>query len=181
MESISKLVDETVSKFGKIDIVVASAGVMYLNELDKITEAEYDNMLSLNVKGPLFLAQKAAPHMSSGGRIILFSTTQCTASTVTGNYLAYCASKGAIEQITRVLSKDLARRGILVNAVSPGPTATDLFLKGKPEGVIKAISGLNPQGRLGKPEEIAETVNFLAGPASSWVTGQVLRVNGGHA
>src|SRR3954451_21034495 len=119
--------------------------------------------------------------MSAGGRIILFSTTQCVASTVTPNYLAYCATKGAIEQIVRVMSKDLARKGIMVNAVAPGPTATDLFLKGKPEGVIKMISGLNPQGRLGKPEEIAETLNFLAGPASSWVTGQVLRVNGRHA
>lgn len=81
----------------------------------------------------------------------------------------------------RVLSKDLARKGIMVNAVSPGPTATDLFMTGKPEGVIKMISSLNPQGRLGKPEEIAETVNFLASPASSWVTGQVIRVNGGMA
>lgn len=181
VSAITSLVEETIAKFGKIDIVVASAGVMTLNELEKITEAEYDSMMSLNVKGPLFLAQAAAKHMTSGGRIILFSTTQCTASTVTPNYLAYCASKGAIEQIARVMSKDLARRGILVNAVSPGPTATDLFMRGKPEAVIKTISGLNPQGRLGKPEEIAETVNFLAGPASSWVTGQVLRVNGGHA
>jgi 3-oxoacyl-[acyl-carrier protein] reductase len=126
-------------------------------------------------------SQKAAPHIAPHGRIILFSTTQTAATTVTPNYLAYCASKGAIEQLVRVLSKDLARKGIMVNAVSPGPTATDLFMTGKPEGVIKMISSLNPQGRLGKPEEIAETVNFLASPASSWVTGQVIRVNGGMA
>jgi 3-oxoacyl-[acyl-carrier protein] reductase len=119
--------------------------------------------------------------MTSGGRIILFSTTQCTASTVSPNYLAYCASKGAVEQITRILSKDLAKRGILVNAVSPGPIATELFMKGKSEGVIKMISNYNPQGRLGRPEEVAETINFLASPASSWVSGQILRVNGGHA
>ena len=81
----------------------------------------------------------------------------------------------------RVLSKDLARRGICVNAVSPGPTATDLFLKGKPDAVVKMISGLNPQNRLGTPEEIAETVAFLSGEGGSWVSGQVLRVNGGSA
>ena len=119
--------------------------------------------------------------MTSGGRIILFSTTQCTASTVTPNYLAYVSSKGAIEQMTRALSKDLARKGIMVNAVSPGPTATDLFMKGKSEQVLKTIAGFNPQGRIGKPEEIADAVAILSSEASSWVTGQVLRVNGGHA
>ena len=125
--------------------------------------------------------QKAAPHMASGGRIILFSTTQCAASTVTPNYLTYISSKGAIEQMTRGLSKDLARKGIMVNAVAPGPTATDLFMKGKSEQVVKMIASFNPQQRLGKPEEIADVVGFLSSEAAQWVTGQVLRVNGGHA
>jgi len=181
VEEITKLVDATVQKFGKIDIVVACAGIMLLNELDQITEAEFDKTFNLNVKGPLFLAQKAAPHMASGGRIILFSTTQCAASSVTPNYLTYISSKGAIEQMTRGLSKDLARKGIMVNTVAPGPTATDLFMKGKSEQVVKMIAGFNPQGRLGKPEEIADVVAFLSSEAAQWVTGQVLRVNGGHA
>jgi len=181
VDAIGKLVAATIEKFGRLDIVVACAAIMPLNELEKISETEFDSVMALNVKGPLFLAQKAAAHMKEGGRIILFSTTQCAASTVTGNYLAYCASKGAVEQMTRVMSKDLAGKGIMVNCVAPGPTATDLFLKGKPEQVIKFISNLNPQGRLGKPEEIADTISFLSGPSSSWVTGQVLRVNGGHA
>src|SRR6187402_1340704 len=93
--------------------------------------------------------QKAVPHMTSGGRIILFSTTLGAASTVTPNYLAYVSSKGAIEQMTRVLSKDLSRKGIMVNAIAPGPTATDLFIKGKPESLLKMIAGFNPQGRIG--------------------------------
>ena len=151
------------------------------NELGSITESEYDTMTALNVKGPLFLAQAAAPHLPSGGRIIFFSTTLCKATVVTPNYLAYCGTKGAVEQFTRVLSKDLARKGVMVNCVAPGPTSTDLFLKGKSEGLINMIAGANPQKRLGKPEEIAETVNFLSGPGSSWVTGQVLYVNGGMA
>jgi len=181
IEEIGELVDATVQKFGKIDIVVASAGVLRLNELDKITEAEFDFSFDLNVKGPLFLAQKAVPHMAKGSRIILFSTTLTAASTVQPNYITYVATKGAVEQLVRALSKDLARKGILVNAVSPGPTATDLFLKGKSEQLLKAIAGFNPQNRIGQPEEIADVVAFLSGDASSWVTGQTLRVNGGMA
>jgi 3-oxoacyl-[acyl-carrier protein] reductase len=102
----------------------------------------------MNVKGPYFLAQKAAPHMKHGGRIIFVSTTQCAASTVTGNYLLYCSTKGAIEQMTRVLSKDLARRGILVNAIAPGPTGTDGFFQGKSNELVNTIASWNPQVSL---------------------------------
>jgi 3-oxoacyl-[acyl-carrier protein] reductase len=119
--------------------------------------------------------------MAPGGRIVLFSTTQVHASTVTPNYLVYIASKGAIEQMTRGLSKDLARKGIMVNAVAPGPTATDLFLTGKSEQLLKMIAGFNPQNKIGSPEEVAEVVAFLSSPASSWVSGQVLNANGGQA
>ncbi|KAG4432094.1 hypothetical protein IFR05_012423 [Cadophora sp. M221] len=181
VSEITTLVEESVKHFGRLDILVACAGIMPLNELENVTESEFDWVFSVNVKGPLFLSQKAAPHMTSGGRIILFSTTQCTATTVTPNYLAYVASKGAIEQMTRVLSKDLSRKGIMVNAIAPGPTATDLFMKGKPDHVLKMISSLNPQNRIGEPEEIAEVVAFLSGEGSRWLTGQTVRVNGGMA
>lgn len=119
--------------------------------------------------------------MAPGSRVVLFSTTQCHASTVTPNYLTYIASKGAIEQMTRALSKDLARKGILVNCCAPGPTATDLFLNGNSEQLLKMIAGFNPQNKIGAPEEIAEVVAFLSSPAASWVSGQVLKANGGQA
>ena len=119
--------------------------------------------------------------MASGSHVILLSTTLCAASTVTPNYLLYLTTKGAIEQMTRVLSKDLARKQISVNAVAPGPTGTELFLKGKSEQMIKGIGSMNPHGRLGEPEEIAEVIVFLSGSASQWVTGQIIRVNGGMA
>lgn len=119
--------------------------------------------------------------MAAGSHIVLFSTTLCAASTVTPNYLTYCSTKGAIEQMTRLLSKDLARKTISVNCVAPGPTATELFLKGKSDQLLKIIAGFNPQNRIGKPEEIADAVVYLSGQESSWVTGQVLRVNGGMA
>jgi len=128
-----------------------------------------------------FETQKATPHMPPSSRIILFSTTLCAASTVTPNYLAYVSSKGAIEQMTRVMSKDLARKGITVNCVAPGPTATDLFLNGKSEQLLTMFKGMNPQGRLGTPQDIAEVVGWLSSEGSEWVTGQVVRVNGGMA
>jgi len=181
VQAISKLVDETVKKFGKIDIVVACAGVMSLSDIEKITEEEFDKVFNLNVKGPLFLAQKAAPHMGKGSRIVLFSTSQCALTTVTPNYTTYIASKGAIEQMVRGLSKGLAPKGIMVNCVSPGPTATDLFLKGKSQQMLDTIAGFNPQKRIGQPEEIAEAVAFFCSPGCGWVTGQTLKVNGGAA
>ena len=100
---------------------------------------------------------------------------------VAPNYLLYVSTKGAIEQMARLLSKDLARRGISVNAIAPGPTGTDLFYKGKPEHLLKMIAGQSPHNRIGTPEEIADAIVFLSGEGSRWITGQVIKVNGGVA
>ncbi|KAK9358836.1 hypothetical protein V1504DRAFT_259118 [Lipomyces starkeyi] len=178
---LERLVDEAVTKFGKIDILVPNAGVMLMKDLETTSEHDFEVSMALNVKGPYFLAQKAAPHMAPGSHIIFFSTTLCAASTVTANYLLYVTTKGAVEQMTRVMSKDLARKGISVNAVAPGPTGTDLFFRGKSEQVLKVIAGFNPQNRIGTPEEIADVVAFLGGDGSKWITGQIVRVNGGMA
>ena len=119
--------------------------------------------------------------MPPSSSIIFFSTTLCAASTVQPAYLLYNATKGAIEQMTRVMSKDLGRKGIRVNCIAPGPTGTELFYEGKSEQMLKTIAGFNPMNRIGEPEEIAEVVGFLARGESTWVAGQVLRVNGGMA
>ncbi|KAK9362054.1 hypothetical protein V1504DRAFT_35403 [Lipomyces starkeyi] len=178
---LERLVNETVTKFGKIDILIPNAGVLLMKDLETTTEHDFEMSMALNVKGPYFLAQKAAPHMAPGSHIIFFSTTLCAASTVTPNYLLYVTTKGAVEQMTRVMSKDLARKGISVNAVAPGPTGTDLFFRGKSEQVLKMIAGFNPQNRIGTPEEIADVVAFLSEDGSKWITGQTVRVNGGMA
>ncbi|KAK9485801.1 hypothetical protein V1527DRAFT_407867 [Lipomyces starkeyi] len=178
---LERLVNDTVTKFGKIDILVPNAGVMLMKDLETTSEHDFEVSMALNVKGPYFLAQKAAPHMAPGSHIIFFSTTLCAASTVTPNYLLYVTTKGAVEQMTRVMSKDLARKGISVNAVAPGPTGTDLFFRGKSEQVLKMIAGFNPQNRIGTPGEIADVVAFLGGDGSKWITGQTVRVNGGMA
>ncbi|KAI0833146.1 NAD(P)-binding protein [Hypoxylon sp. FL0890] len=179
VEGVQSLVKQTVDAYSKIDILIPNAGVLLMKDLEHTTEADFDRAFALNVKGPYFLAQAAAPHMSRGSHIIFVSTTLTAASTVQPGYLLYNSTKGAIEQMTRVISKDLGRKGILVNAVAPGPTGTELFFRGKSEEMLKAIANLNPQGRLGTPEEIAETIVFLA--QTSWVAGQVLRINGGMA
>ena len=92
---------------------------------------------------------------------------------------AYASSKGAVEVLTRVLAKELGERDISVNAVSPGPTATDLFLDGKTDEQIQQLANAVPLERLGQPEDIARVVAFLAGPEGHWVNGQVVRANGG--
>ena len=117
--------------------------------------------------------------MSAGAHVILLSTSQCNSSTITPNYLLYVTSKGAIEQMVRVLAKDLGTKGINVNCVAPGPTATDLFFQGKSEELVNRIVSGIPFGRVGKPEEIAKAIAYFAGEGGSWVNGQILRVNGG--
>ncbi|MCJ1312400.1 hypothetical protein MMC25_006074 [Agyrium rufum] len=176
VQDIESMVAKTVEKFQKIDILIPNAGLLLMKDLAGTTEEDFDRLMAVNVKGPYFLAQKAAPHIPDGGRIILVSTSLCGANTVTPNYLLYVTSKGAIEQMVRLLSKDLARRKICVNAIAPGPTATDLFLKGKSEQIIKGIASANPQNRLGEPDEVASAFLYLAGEGGQWVSGQTLRV-----
>ncbi|KAM0816421.1 hypothetical protein AB5N19_02223 [Seiridium cardinale] len=178
VSEIEKLVDATVSKFGKIDILVPNAGIMPLQPLAAVTEEIFDRVYDLNVKGPFFLAQKAVPHMSTGGRIIFISTGIAKNSAVPAPYALYSSSKGAVEQITRVLSKELGAKGITVNAVAPGPTATELFMEGKPEAMIKGIQAQSPFNRLGDPSEVANVVAFIASPESAWVSGQIIGANG---
>jgi 3-oxoacyl-[acyl-carrier protein] reductase len=151
-----------------------------MNNLET-TEETFDKCLGLNVKAPYFMVQKAAPYMAAGSRVILLSTTLNVASTVTPNYLLYNASKGAIDLMVRVMSKELSAKGIMVNAVAPGPTGTRVVLEGKSEQMLKAIAGVNPQGRLGEPEDTAGVMVFLSGEGSRWITGQRIPVNGGMA
>ncbi|KAJ5728496.1 hypothetical protein N7493_004826, partial [Penicillium malachiteum] len=181
LPDLDHLVQETVTRFGKIDILILNAGILPMRDLESTTEEDFDSTYNLMVKGPYFLAQKAAKHMSPGARIIFVSSSVTANSAIAPTYLLYASAKGAIEQLARVAAKDLGRKGILVNTIAPGPTTTELFLEGKSEQLIKTLAGTNPFNRIGEPEEIAAVMAFLSGKESSWMSGQVLRVNGAMA
>jgi 3-oxoacyl-[acyl-carrier protein] reductase len=119
--------------------------------------------------------------MPEGSKILFVSTSLTTATNFTPGYLPYMASKGGIEQVVRVLAKDLATKQITVNAFAPGPTATELFLKGKPEAMINHIKSLNPFGKLGDPDEIADFVAVISSDGATWLSGQTIRINGALA
>ncbi|KAF8996515.1 hypothetical protein BDQ17DRAFT_915848 [Cyathus striatus] len=180
MEGGQHLLDEAVKTFGRVDILVLNAGIMGSRPLSEVDEAFFDEHFDTNVKAPLFLVKRAAPLLlQNRGRIIFFSSSLTTATTVLPNALCYVATKGAIEQIARVLAKDLGARGITVNTVSPGPVDTPMFREGKSQNLIDSIARQSPAKRLGEPEDVAPIVAFLASPAAAWVNGQNIKVNGG--
>ncbi len=179
VSDVKKLFDETIGHFGKLDILVNNAGIMFIKPVSATTEEDFDRIFNINVKGVFFACQQAATRLAQGGRIINLSSS--TTARLMLNYAAYVATKGAVEQMTRSLSKELGPRGITVNAVSPGPTETELFTTGKTPEEIRFFGQQSAFGRLGKPEEIAEVVAFLASAAASWVSGQNIRTNGALA
>jgi 3-oxoacyl-[acyl-carrier protein] reductase len=162
---------------GGLDILVINAGIGPAQTFAEITEADYDLVMGVNAKGPFFALQYAAEHLRDNGRIIAISSIS-TALPEAGAGL-YCASKAALEQFTAVAARELAPRGITVNAVSPGATDTELLHTVNPPEAVSAYIELTAMGRLGRPDEIASVVAFLAGPDATWITGQNLRVSGG--
>lgn len=166
-------------KFGRIDYLVNNAGVLTYSPIADLSEEEFDRMFAINVKGTLFCCQLACKHMEDGGSIVNLSSS--TTMYMLPNYGCYVASKGAVEQLTRSLSREVASRGIRVNVVSPGPIDTDLFRAGKTEEQIKRFEQLAAFSRLGQPNEVADVVSFLLSDNSKWMTAQNVRVNGGTA
>jgi 3-oxoacyl-[acyl-carrier protein] reductase len=177
-EQMAELFAETQRRFGGVDVVVNTAGIMLLAPVAELDLADVDRMLRTNVRGTLVVSRLAARHLRPGGALINVSSSVTRLQQP--GYAAYAATKGAVEAMTLVLARELRGRDVTVNAVAPGPTATPLFLDGKPQEAVDHLASLAPLERLGRPEDIAETVAFLAGPAR-WVNGQVLFVNGGIA
>jgi 3-oxoacyl-[acyl-carrier protein] reductase len=171
------LVDRAISAFGSLDILVNNAGIRIFKPIAAVTEAEFDDIFAANVKGVFFACQMAAQRMADGGRIINISSS--VTRVLMADYGPYAATKGAVDQITRVLAKELGPRGITVNAVSPGPTDTELFRQGKSRQQIKGFAQATALGRIGTPADIAAAVALLVGEGAGWISGQNICVNGG--
>ena len=174
--AVAALFDRVEAAFGGVDVVVNAAGVMVLAPIAEFDLDALDRILRTNVRGTFVVNQLAARRVRAGGAIVNFSSSVKKIALPT--YGPYAASKGAVDAISLILAKELRGRDITVNAVAPGPTATALFLEGKDEPTVTALANMNPMARLGTPEDVAEVVSFLAGPAR-WVNGQVIYVNGG--
>ena len=175
--AVRRMFDAAETAFGGVDVVVNNAGIMQLSPLATTDDELFDRTIAINLKGTFNAMREAGRRLRDGGRIINFSTS--IVGTLLPTYGVYAATKAGVEAMTHIMAKELRGRSITVNAVAPGPTATDLFLKGKTPELIDQLAKVAPLERLGQPEDIANVVSFLAGPDGGWVNGQVLRANGG--
>ncbi|WP_432544668.1 SDR family oxidoreductase [Kineococcus sp. SYSU DK002] len=176
-QQVAALFETAAGTFGGVDVVVHSAGRLALSTLADLDLDDLDALHRTNVRGSFVVAREAARRVRPGGAVVLMSTSVIGLHLPT--YGAYAASKAAVEALVPVLAQELRGRDVTVNAVAPGPTATELFLDGKDEATIARMAAQPPLERLGTPADIAEVVSFLAGPGGRWVNGQVLRANGG--
>jgi len=186
---VSKLVDAdrlfaaVAQKFGKIDVLFVNAGVARFIPLDKVTEPQYDEQFDINTKGAYFTIQSALPHLNAGASIILNTSVASHKGIVNGT--VYAATKAAMRSFTRSMAAELAGRNFRVNAVAPGPIETPIFersglSKQAIEDFVRNAIATIPMKRLGKPEEVAAAVAFLASPDSSYITGVEINVDGGR-
>jgi 3-oxoacyl-[acyl-carrier protein] reductase len=176
-DAVKRMFDAAEAAFGGVDVLVNNAGIMALAPLAQSDDALFDRHVAVNLKGSFNTMREAARRLRTGGRIVNFSSS--VVGLLQPTYGVYAATKAAIEAMTSVLAKEMRGRGITVNAIAPGPTATDLFFDGKSPELVERLAKLAPLERLGKPEDIAAAVAFLAGPDGAWINGQTLRANGG--
>lgn len=178
-QQVTGMFDAAIAHYHKIDVLVNNAGIMITKLLKDTTDDDFTRQFEVNVRGTFNTLREAATKLADGGSIINFSST--TTRVMMPAYATYVATKGAVEQLTRVFAKEVGSRGINVNAVLPGPTNTELFTKGKPQEMIDRLASLNAFNRLAEPEDIAKVVAFLAGDDAKWISGQSIGLNGAMA
>lgn len=178
-DEVKNLFDVAIAHFGKIDVLVNNAGIMITKLIKDTTDEDFTRQFDINVKGTFNTMREAATRLENNGSIINFSTS--VNRIMLPSYATYVATKAAVEQLTRVFSKEVGSKGINVNSVSPGPTNTELFTTGKPQEVIDRLASLSAFNRLGEPDDIAKVVVFLASDNAKWITAQNIGVNGGMA
>ena len=175
--AVARMFDSAETAFGGVDVLINNAGIMNLATIADSSDALFDSHIAVNLKGTFNLCREAAKRVRDGGRIVNFSSSVIGVRLPT--YGVYIASKAAVEGLTQVLAQEMRGRRISVNAIAPGPVATELFLHGKSEQLIEHIAKMNPLERLGQTEDIARVVAFLVGPEGGWINGQTIRANGG--
>ena len=174
---VARMFASAETAFGGVDVLVNNAGIMRLATIGDSTDEVFDRQIAVNLTGTFNTLREASRRLRDGGRIVNFSSS--VVGMLQPTYGVYAATKAAVEAMTSILAKELRGRTITVNAIAPGPTATKLFLDGKPQEVIDRLSRMAPLERLGQPQDIADAVAFLAGPDGAWINGQTLRANGG--
>ena len=178
-EQVAALFDQAELEFGGVDIVVTSAGIMRPALIADATDEDFTEHVEVNMRGTFNALRQAAQRVRDGGCIVTLSST--TLALNAPGYGVYNATKGAVEGFTKILAKEVGSRGVTVNAVAPGPVETELFLAGKSASDVERLAGLAPQHRIGQPADIADAVSLLVCPDAGWISGQVIRVNGGVA
>ncbi len=178
LADIDKLFAAVGERFGRLDVLFVNAGIAPFASLEETTEELFDQIMDINFKGAYFTVKKALPLLADGASVVL--NTSVVAHVGFPNASVYSASKAALLSLVRTLSADLAGRRIRVNAVSPGPVETPIFGRmGLPEEAKQGFGEQVPLKRLGRPEEIAKAVLFLAGPDSSFLLGAEIIADGG--
>ena len=167
--AVKRMFDSAEAAYGGVDVLVNNAGIMKLAPVAQFDDASFDQTIAINLKGTFNGLREAAKRLRDGGRIVNFSTS--VVGLYQPTYGVYAATKAAVEALTHVLAKELGSRGITVNAVAPGPVATELFLDGKDQALLDRIKQMNPLGRLGEVDDIARIVSLLIGPDGGWING----------
>ncbi len=176
---VRRLFDVAIDRFKRVDILVNNAGVLLSRPIGDIGDEEFERVLDINVKGVFYALREAASRLADGGRVVSLSST--VTRLMLPNYGAYAASKGAVEQLTRIFAREAGARGITANIVSPGPVNTEMFTTGKSEETIRKMAAMSFTGRVGEPQDIARLVRFLVSDEAAWVTGQNISASGGAA
>lgn len=178
-QAVRRLFDAHQEAFGPLNVVVANAGIQRLGALAQMSDADYDRLIDVNMKGCFHTLREASRRVVDGGRIMALSSGTVTMRPPT--YGAYAASKAAVDVFVNILAKELAGRMISVNAIAPGTTNTSLFTDGKTAEQIAGFARQTPHQRLGEPHDIAKIVSILASERGAWISGQVVNANGGLA
>jgi len=176
---VTALFDAAIAHYGRIDVLINNAGLMITKLIKDTSDEEFTRQFEVNVRGTFNTLREAATKLANKGTIINFSSS--TTRLMLPAYGTYVATKGAVEQLTRVFAKEVGSRGINVNAVLPGPTNTELFTNGKSQELIDKLAALNAFNRIAETEDIAKVVTFLASDNAKWISGQTIGLNGAMA